>query len=308
MFSPTEIARDIRRETRIRTADGGWVWLEGSPIQVRDASGQVVEVVNAFRDVTRRRALEDELLEARAVAERSTVAKADFLSNMSHELRTPLTAIIGFAGLLKGAGNLGEREMMFADRVATSSHTLLALVNDILDFSKIEAGAVEFESAPVDLDVLVDQSVAMVTGLAEKKGLLLSVPLCDDLPPIMGDHSRLRQVLVNLLSNAVKFTGQGRVDLRIAQAADGSIEFEVSDTGAGIPADRIEQIFDRFTQADGSTTRTHGGTGLGLAICKGLVESMGGRLSVQSTPGVGSTFAFTLPAAGITIAGARSAA
>ena len=124
----------------------------------------------------------------------------------------------------------------------------------------------------------------------------------------MGDYSRLRQVLVNLLSNAVKFTGQGRVDLRIAQAADGSIEFEVSDTGAGIPADRIEQIFDRFTQADGSTTRTHGGTGLGLAICKGLVESMGGKLSVQSTPGVGSTFAFTLPAAGITIAGARSAA
>ena len=308
MFSPTEIARDIRRETRIRTADGGWVWLEGSPIQVRDASGQVVEVVNAFRDVTRRRALEDELLEARVAAERSTVAKADFLSNMSHELRTPLTAIVGFAGLLKGAGNLGEREKMFAERVATSSHTLLALVNDILDFSKIEAGGVVFESTPVDLDVLVDQSVAMVTGLAEKKGLSLSVTLGDDLPAIIGDHSRLRQVLVNLLSNAVKFTEQGGVVLNIGQAAEGFVQFQVSDTGAGIPADRIDQIFDRFTQADGSTTRTHGGTGLGLAICKGLVASMGGALSVQSTPGVGSAFAFTLPIGGVAAAEARSAA
>ena len=308
MFSATEFDQDLRRETRIRTADGGWVWLEGRPTQVRDASGQVVEVVNALRDVTRRRALEDELLEARAVAERSTAAKADFLSNMSHELRTPLTAIVGFAGLLKGTGKLGGREMMFAERVATSSLALLTLVNDILDFSKIEAGGVELESGPVDLDLLIDQSVAMVTGLAEKKGLALSVTHGDDLPPILGDHTRLRQVLVNLLSNAVKFTELGSVDLEVGRAADGFVQFKVSDTGAGIPADRIAQIFDRFTQADGSTTRTHGGTGLGLAICKGLVDSMGGTLSVRSTPGVGSTFAFTLPVGGAATAAARSAA
>ena len=308
MFSSTGLDQDLRRETRIRTADGGWVWLEGRPTQVSDASGQVVEVVNALRDVTRRRALEDELLEARAVAERSTAAKADFLSNMSHELRTPLTAIVGFAGLLKGTGKLGGREMMFAERVATSSLALLTLVNDILDFSKIEAGGVELESGPVDLVLLIDESVAMVAGLAEKKGLVLSVTHGDDLPPILGDHTRLRQVLVNLLSNAVKFTELGSVDLEVGRAADGFVQFKVSDTGAGIPADRIEQIFDRFTQADGSTTRTHGGTGLGLAICKGLVDSMGGTLSVRSTPGVGSTFAFTLPVGVTATAAARSAA
>ena len=308
MFSPAEIARNIRRETRIRTADGGWVWLEGSPTQVRDASGQVVEIVNAFRDVTQRRALEDELLEARVVAERSTAAKADFLSNMSHELRTPLTAIVGFAGLLKGSGQLGDREKMFADRVATSSHTLLTLVNDILDFSKMEAGGVVLESLPVDVDGLVDQSVAMVSGLAEKKGLALSVTVDDDLPTFVGDPSRLRQVLVNLLSNAVKFTAQGGVALSIGHAADGSIRFDVSDTGVGIPAERIDQIFERFTQADGSTTRTHGGTGLGLAICKGLVDSMGGTILVRSQLGVGSTFAFTLPASCIETADTRSVA
>ena len=281
----------------MRTKDGGWVWLEGKPSQVRDADGAVVEMVNALRDVTRRRALEDELVDARRAAERSNVAKADFLSNMSHELRTPLTAIIGFTGLLTGTGKLGEREAMFAQRVAGASATLLTLVNDILDFSKLEAGGVDLEADEIDLAVLVEQSLALVNGLAEKKGLAVATALEADLPTILGDHGRLRQVLVNLMGNAVKFTAAGRIDLQVMAARGGGVRFEIRDTGPGIPADRLEQIFDRFTQADGSTTRTHGGTGLGLSICKGLVDAMGGTLGVVSQVGVGSTFAFTVPPA-----------
>ena len=288
---------DIRREQRVRTKDGGWVWLEGKPSQVRDADGAVVEMVNALRDVTRRRALEDELVDARRAAERSNVAKADFLSNMSHELRTPLTAIIGFTGLLTGTGKLGEREAMFAQRVAGASASLLTLVNDILDFSKLEAGGVDLEADEIDLAVLVEQSLALVSGLAEKKGLVVATALGADLPTILGDHGRLRQMLVNLLGNAVKFTAAGRIDLHVMAARGGGVRFEIRDTGSGIPADRLEQIFDRFTQADGSTTRTHGGTGLGLSICKGLVDAMGGTLSVDSQVGIGSTFAFTAPRA-----------
>ena len=295
--SGEQLDPDIRREQRVRTKDGGWVWLEGKPSQVRDADGAVVEIVNALRDVTRRRALEDELVDARRAAERSNVAKADFLSNMSHELRTPLTAIIGFTGLLTGTGKLGEREAMFAQRVAGASATLLTLVNDILDFSKLEAGGVDLEADEIDLAGLVEQSLALVSGLAEKKGLAVATALEADLPTILGDHGRLRQVLVNLLGNAVKFTAAGRIDLQVMAARGGGVRFEIRDTGPGIPADRLEQIFERFTQADGSTTRTHGGTGLGLSICKGLVDAMGGTLGVESQVGIGSTFAFTAPRA-----------
>ncbi len=293
-FSSNPIDPTIRREQRMRTADGQWVWLEGNPVQVRDESGQVIEVVNALRDVTRRRALEDELLEARIVAEQANQAKSEFLSNMSHELRTPLAAIVGFAELLKHTGKLGEREAMFVGRIASASSVLHGLVNDILDFSKMEAGGVLLETVPIDLDRLIDESLSMVASAASGKKLALSAKVDGTIKTIIGDPTRLRQILVNLLSNAVKFTDKGSVRLKVSPAADGLVRFEVTDTGVGIPADRLDRIFERFTQADGSTTRSYGGTGLGLAICKGLVQAMGGRITVTSKVGTGSTFAFTI--------------
>ena len=293
-FSSTDIDPSVRREQRLRTADGTWVWLEGNPVQVRDDAGEVIEVVNSLRDVTRRRALEDELLQARFVAEQANQAKSEFLANMSHELRTPLTAIVGFAELLKHTGKLGERETMFVGRIATASAALHGLVNDILDFSKMEAGGVLLEAMTVVLDALIDESLSMVAAAAGDKRLAISAKIEGDIKTFTGDPTRLRQVLVNLLSNAVKFTDKGSVRLKVSPAGAGRIRFEVSDTGVGIPPDRLDRIFDRFTQADGSTTRSHGGTGLGLAICKGLVEAMGGQISVESRVGVGSTFSFVI--------------
>jgi signal transduction histidine kinase len=238
----------------------------------------------------------EDLLASKLAAESAAQAQTDFLANMSHELRTPLTAIIGFSGLLAAKGKLGDMESMFVKRIGNASRSLLALINDVLDISKVEAGQIELESTPFSLRALAEDALQLLGEQAEAKGLELKVDIRSELPDrVLGDPVRLTQIITNLVSNAIKFTVAGSVTLRIARLPTGDIRFEVEDTGAGIPEERVDKLFARFAQADSSTTRLHGGTGLGLAICKGLVELMGGEMGVQSLVGAGSTFWFEMP-------------
>ncbi len=240
-----------------------------------------------------------ELREANARLEEISRLKSDFLANMSHELRTPMNAIIGFSELLSETP-LAEEQLDYARTISQSAASLLSLINDILDLAKIEAGKLELERLPFDLAEVIDNVVAMFKIPAGEKGVVVACKIDSRIPKrIIGDSNRLRQILINLAGNAMKFTEQGGVDIQVgyAREAAGQIvsRFSVHDSGIGIPADRVEAIFEKFTQADGSTTRKYGGTGLGLAICLQLVELMGGRLAVESEVGKGSTFYFVIP-------------
>ncbi len=240
-----------------------------------------------------------ELREANARLEEISRLKSDFLANMSHELRTPMNAIIGFSELLSETP-LAEEQLDYARTITQSAASLLTLINDILDLAKIEAGKFELEHLPFDLAEMIGNVAAMFKIPAREKGVVVACKIDSRIPKrIMGDSNRLRQVLINLAGNAMKFTEQGGIDIQVAyeREAAGRIvsRFSVRDSGIGIPADRVEAIFEKFTQADGSTTRKYGGTGLGLAICLQLVELMGGYLAVASEVGKGSTFSFVIP-------------
>lgn len=275
--------------------DGSFVWLEAHPKVIRDAKGQPIEFQDVVRDITETKALEEALIEARDVAEAGARAKSEFLANMSHELRTPLTSVIGFSGLLKGSQSLPDAERRFADRIATSSEALLSVINDILDYSKLEADAVGLDPMPFDPKAMAEGAAGIVEAQCVAKGLALDIEVEPGLPEaLMGDEGRLRQVTLNFLSNAVKFTGSGRVLLKMGWA-DERLRIAVTDSGIGIAADKIDALFDRFTQADASTTRVYGGTGLGLAISRRLIELMGGQIGADSRPGHGSTFWLEVP-------------
>ena len=240
-----------------------------------------------------------ELREANVRLEEISQLKSDFLANMSHELRTPMNAIIGFSELLSETP-LAEEQLDYTRTISQSAASLLSLINDILDLAKIEAGKLELERLPFDLAEVVDNVAAMFKIPAREKGVVFTCKIDSRIPKrVMGDSNRLRQVLINLSGNAMKFTEQGGIDILVdyEREAAGQIvsRFSVRDSGIGIPADRVEAIFEKFTQADGSTTRKYGGTGLGLAICLQLVELMGGRLAVESEVGKGSTFYFVIP-------------
>jgi len=284
-----------RIEYRFRHGDGHWVWLEACPRLVRDEQGNPREFIDVARDVTTRKQMEAELTAARQAAEAAAEAKAQFLANMSHELRTPITAVLGFTELLQRRAVLDEEGMRYLDRIACGGRALLATINDVLDFSKLEAGRVELVSEPFAPDAVAAEALALFEVEAGRKGVAISFERGRPLPAWgLGDADRMRQVLLNLIGNAVKFTQAGTVTLR-ADYADGEARFEVLDTGAGIPAERLDRLFQRFSQVDGSTARQYGGTGLGLAICKALVEAMGGGIGVESAPGQGSRFWFTVP-------------
>ena len=249
-------------------------------------------------EVAERQRAEEELRKAKEAAEFASSAKGEFLANMSHEIRTPLNAIIGLADLLNETRLSAEQEE-YVQIYQRSGENLLTLLNDILDLSKIEAGRLELESIAFDLLDLVDKTVEIQAVSAQAKGLKLNYRLAPGVPRLLqGDAIRLQQILANLLGNAVKFTENGGVMLEVDVAehySDSSLlRFAVSDTGIGIPVDKLHSVFDSFTQAAPSTTRKYGGTGLGLAIAKRLVEAMGGRIHVDSTVGGGSTFCFSV--------------
>jgi PAS domain S-box-containing protein len=293
--------RPTRNEERIQGHSGRTGLYETIKVPHRNAEGKIIGLIGVSRDITERKRVEEELVRAKEQAEAATVAKSQFLANISHEIRTPLNGIIGMTSLLLTT-TLDAEQMDYVETIQASGDTLLTLINDILDFSKMESGHLGLDAQPFALRPCITRAVSMSAPLARHKGLRLVTELAPDLPAnLVGDTTRLGQVLGNLINNAVKFTERGEIVLavsihaRTAEAVE--LLFCVRDTGIGIPADKLDTLFERFTQVDNSTTRRYGGTGLGLAISKWLVERMGGRIWVDSTLGEGSAFSFTIRSA-----------
>ena len=290
-------------ELTARSWEGRETVVSYNATTFHDRGRKLQGVFAAARDVTERkrfeRALQEnnvELERAKAAAERANQAKSDFLSSMSHEIRTPMNAILGMADML-WESHLDGEQMHYVDVFRRAGASLLILINDILDLSKIEAGHLDLERVEFNLEEIVNQAIELTALKARDKGILLVSRLLPGLgTALIGDPTRLRQVLINLLGNAVKFTESGEIVLSVqnhASGKPGEVEFAVSDTGVGIPPEKLETIFDNFTQADTSITRKYGGTGLGLGISRRIVEAIGGSLTATSALGKGSTFRFS---------------
>ena len=281
-----------------RKKDGYFYWVKSTVVPFLDDNGQPRQYIAIRTDITARKAVETELIAKRTEAEAASRAKSDFLANMSHEIRTPMNGIIGMTDLALDADSEVERHE-YMNIVKNSAESLLGILNDILDFSKIEANKLMLERVGFELRQAVSETLKILGPRASQKGIELICDIADDVPQhVLGDPTRLRQVLINLVGNAIKFTNQGEivVSLAVEACTDATVTVQVAvrDSGIGISADKFDSIFEAFSQADASTTRQYGGTGLGLSISSRLVELMGGHMSVDSEFGKGSTFQFTV--------------
>ncbi|MBB3284197.1 MHYT domain-containing protein [Mitsuaria sp. BK037] len=281
-------------EYRVHTRDAGERWVSERGRAVRDAQGAPQWIDGVILDITEPKRLQRQLEEAKERAESAAAAKSAFLANMSHEIRTPMNAILGFTELLLDT-TLTEAQRRHLTTVRGSARSLLALLNDILDTAKLDKGAMELESVDFSLRTVCEQALNSLRLLAQRKNLVLHLDYPSAAPRFFqGDPLRVQQVLLNLVGNAIKFTERGVVTLRMRHEG-GQVHLAVVDTGIGIAPDRLDRIFDAFAQADASTTRRFGGTGLGTTISRQLVERMGGRITVESELGQGSTFHVWLP-------------
>lgn len=293
-------------EHRIFHKDGSVRWISTTIVPRRDASGRMIAYDGLIVDITERRRIKNELQRAKDAAEAASKAKSEFMANMSHEIRTPMNAILGLTKLVLRR-DLSAEQREFLEGVMDAGASLMQIINDVLDFSKIEAGRLDLESDPFALRPLLDKIMKSFAHQARSKGVALKLHVDASVPDaLQGDPGRLRQVIVNLVGNALKFTRQGVVELSVwpqppvqsGEEGDARVEitrllFMVRDTGIGIARDKLESIFESFTQADSSTTKLFGGTGLGLAISKKLIGMMRGDIWVESEPDKGATFKFT---------------
>ncbi len=268
--------------------------LIGTPMNNLDGSVSKLEIL---RDISKHKQIEDELKQAKKVAEMASRLKSEFVANMSHEIRTPMNAIMGFSQLIADT-KLTEEQTKYLNYIEESSKDLLNIINDILDFSKIEAGKLDIEAIPFSLDEILTKLPDLFNIQVKEKGLTLDIITDKGIPNLIGDPLRLIQILTNLITNAIKFTQDGGIIIRVKLVALGNkqirLHFLIKDTGIGISQDIIPHLFRAFTQADGSTTRKFGGTGLGLTICKRLVTMMGGEIWVESQLNKGSSFDFII--------------
>lgn len=304
-----------RLEYRMLRKDGGGIWiLDQASVMQRDADGKPLRMCGTHTDITEIKATQEELAQhrrnleklvdertheltlAKEAAETANISKSAFLANMSHEIRTPLNAITGMAHILRRSG-LTAQQTDKLDKIEAAGKHLLEIINTILDLSKIEAGKFILEVAPVQINTLLDNILAMLAQKAQAKGITINMEIVSITQPLLGDPTRLQQALLNYATNAVKFTERGHITLRIKEEfqTDNTImlRFEVEDTGIGIAPDVLPKLFGNFEQADSSTTRKYGGTGLGLAITKKIAELMGGTAGVSSIEGQGSIFWFS---------------
>jgi PAS domain S-box-containing protein len=315
-FTDTDRAREVYREAfskgfvkdyplTMRHRDGKTTDVLFNGSVYRDERGKVMGIVIVARDITARKKFEDELIEAKRkaekaakIAEEAVKAKQQFLSNMSHEIRTPMNAIVGFTKVVLKT-ELSEKQREYINAIKISGDALIVLINDILDLAKVDAGKMTFEKIPFKLSASVYAMLHLFETKIKEKNLELVKKYDNSIPEVLiGDPVRLHQVVLNLVSNAIKFTAKGRITVEVKMVEEDrekvTLRFSVSDTGIGIPDDRLETIFDNFQQASSGTARLYGGTGLGLAIARQLIVAQGGKIWVKSKPGEGSTFTFNL--------------
>jgi PAS domain S-box-containing protein len=291
----------LRCEYRLRRVDGSYIWILAHAKAQFGMDGRPERLIGTLIDITERRRVEEQLLDAKEIAEEANRAKSDFLAMMSHEIRTPLNGVLGFAELLASTP-LDERQAEYLETLRESGANLMLVLNDILDYSKMESGKLSFESRASVLREVVRAAVETFRARADSKGLALDLEIAPDVPAVvLVDPVRLRQILSNLISNAVKFTSMGgvkvQVDAEVSSSEAGApiVRFQVSDSGIGIPEEAIPRLFQPFQQLDISMARRFGGTGLGLTIVDRLSRMMGGGVSVTSSVGRGTTFLVQLP-------------
>jgi PAS domain S-box-containing protein len=274
-------------------------WVSSNIAPIRNTEGMIIGLIGISWDITERKLYEEELMIAKEAAEVGTLAKNEFIASVSHEFRTPMNGILGLADIMR-TGVLQPEQLELLNGITTSARNLLGLLNDVLDFSAIEAGKMEFDDQPFMLDRVMEDIMIITKIRASEKSLDFQIKTDPGIPNyLIGDSQRLRQIIINLTNNAVKFTEKGKIFVRISRVEQTQVSailrFEVTDTGIGINAQAKEALFKVFSRIREDKTKLIAGTGLGLSICKKLTEMMGGRIGVESEPGKGSTFWFTLP-------------